>query len=258
MGSPLPLLVLAGVLGLAIGSFLNVVIYRVPRNESIVTPASRCPSCDATLKPWHNVPVVSWLALRGKCAFCGTQISARYPLVEAGTAVLFIAMTLRFGLHLELPAYLFLVAVGLTLALIDVDMQRLPNAIVLPSYVVAVSLLMPAGAVNGDWRSAVRALAGMAALAAIYFALSIVYPHGLDGGDVKVAGFVGLYLGWISWSAVLVGAIGALVIGAVGGSVLSLLPAGRAERSGRAGRDGATLAFAPCLVASAVLTLFIA
>jgi leader peptidase (prepilin peptidase) / N-methyltransferase len=248
MSTPWPIVALIGLLGLVIGSFLNVVIYRVPRDQSVVSPASRCPSCDTALKPWHNVPVLSWLALRGRCAFCKNEISTRYPLVEAGTATLFSAITLRFGLHIDLPAYLFLAAVGVTLALIDFDMKRLPDRIVLPSYIVAVLLLMPAGAVSGDWRSAVRALAGMGALAAIYFALAFAYPRGLDLGDVKVAGLLGLYLGWVSWSAVLIGAVGGLVIGALGGSSFPI---------NRSGKDGSTIAFAPSLIAAAVLALFI-
>ncbi|MGH8963151.1 MAG: prepilin peptidase [Jatrophihabitantaceae bacterium] len=220
MAPPLLFVALVGVLGLAVGSFLNVVIYRVPKQQSVIVPASRCPSCETALRPWHNVPVLSWLALRGRCAFCADSISARYPLVEAGTAVLFVAMMLRFGMHVELPAYLFLVAVGLTLAMIDVDAQRLPNAIVLPSYVVAVSLLMPAGAVYGDWTSAVRALMAMAAMWLMYLVITLAFP-GSGFGNVKLAGLLGIYLGWLSWPTVAVGAFGGLLIAAVAGIFLA-------------------------------------
>ena len=102
----------AGVLGLLIGSFLNVVIYRVPRHESLLFPSSHCPDCDSPIKARHNVPVFGWLVLRGKCASCRVPISARYPLVELGTGVLFAAMTLRLGVSAYLPAYLFLAAIG--------------------------------------------------------------------------------------------------------------------------------------------------
>ena len=136
MNTPWPVLVLIGLLGLMIGSFLNVVIYRVPRRESLMFPASRCTSCETPIKPQHNVPVLSWLALRGQCATCRVAISWRYPLVEAATAALFVAITLRFGLSLQLPAYLYLGAVGITLLMIGVDLRQLPNSIVLPSYVV--------------------------------------------------------------------------------------------------------------------------
>ena len=110
-------LVLAGILGLAVGSFLNVVIHRVPRSLSVVRPPSACPTCSMTLRPWHNVPVLSWLVLRGRCAGCDTGISARYPVVEALTGVLFVLVTLRFGVTPALPAYLYL-AVPPVLAII--------------------------------------------------------------------------------------------------------------------------------------------
>ncbi len=133
------LIVFTGLLGLLIGSFLNVVAYRVPRGESLVTPASHCPSCEHPIRPWHNVPVLGWLLLRGRCADCGTRISPRYPLVELGTGVAFAAVAARL-LQLDLgsavPAYLYFTAVGIALALIDLDCRRLPNALVLPSYPV--------------------------------------------------------------------------------------------------------------------------
>lgn len=221
-GEPVwPLAVIVGILGLAVGSFLNVVIYRVPREESIMYPASHCPTCGTAIKARHNVPVLAWLMLRGRCAECREHISLRYPLVEAGTATLFVAITLRFGLSVQLPAYLYLAAVGIVLAMIDFDMNRLPDTIVLPSYVVALLLLMPAGAVTADWTRSARALAGMAALLGMYFALTIAYPRLTSLGDVKVAGLVGLYLGWLSWSAIMIGALLSFVIAAGGGSAMA-------------------------------------
>src|SRR5689334_5346527 len=105
-----PLLSVVAVLGLAVGSFPNVGMYRVPRGESVVRPGSHCPSCQTAIRPWHNVPVFSWLVLRGRCATCKTRISVRYPLVELGTAALFVAVTARLGLSAALPAYLYLAA----------------------------------------------------------------------------------------------------------------------------------------------------
>jgi len=247
--TPLPLIGLIGVFGLVIGSFLNVVIYRVPREESLVSPGSHCPSCDVPIKARHNVPVLSWLVLRGRCASCKTRISPRYPLVEAGTAALFVAITVHFGLSAQLPAYLYLAAVGITLLMIDVDLRQLPNSIVLPSYVVGVLLLMPAGAVDGDWSQAVRALAGMAALWAIYFALAIAYPLGMSFGDANLAGLLGLYLGWLSWGALLIGGFGAFLIGGVGGA--TLLATGRTDRK-------SAIPFGACLILAAALALFLA
>src|ERR1700712_4336651 len=126
--------VLCAVVGLAIGSFLNVVIWRVPRGESVVRPGSHCPSCDHPVRPYDDIPVVSWLLLRGRCRDCGEPISARYPLVEAGTSALFVVIAVHFGFSWALPAYLYLAAIGVALAMIDIDVHRLPNKIVLPSY----------------------------------------------------------------------------------------------------------------------------
>src|SRR5437763_8469616 len=125
------LVVAAAVLGLLVGSFLNVVIHRVPRGESVVRPPSRCPDCGQGIRARHNVPVFGWLVLRGRCAGCGGRISVRYPLVELGTGVLFALLALRFAPP-DLPAFLYFGAIGIALALIDLDCRRLPNAIVLP------------------------------------------------------------------------------------------------------------------------------
>jgi leader peptidase (prepilin peptidase)/N-methyltransferase len=118
------------VLGLVVGSFLNVVVWRVPRGESVVSPPSHCPGCDTPLTPLENVPVVSWVALRGRCRTCGTHISARYPVVELACAGLWTAMALRFGATWELPAYLVLSGALLALSMIDLETFLLPNKIV--------------------------------------------------------------------------------------------------------------------------------
>src|SRR5277367_6089083 len=113
---------LSGILGLLVGSFLNVVVYRVPAGQSIVRPSSHCPNCGNPIRNRHNVPVLSWLALRGKCADCSKSISARYPIVEALTGALFVVVTIRLAnLHIvaALPAYLYFAAAGLALAAID-------------------------------------------------------------------------------------------------------------------------------------------
>jgi leader peptidase (prepilin peptidase)/N-methyltransferase len=240
---------LSALLGLIIGSFLNVVIYRVPREESLIAPASHCPNCQTAIKPWHNVPVLSWMALRGRCATCQVGISIRYPLVEAGTSLLFLAITVRFGLTLELPAYLYFAAIAVTLAMIDADVQRLPDAIVLPSYVVAVLMLMPAGAAETTWWSALRGLLAMGALLFVYTGLSFAYPGGMGFGDVKLAGLLGLYLGWVSWSSVLVGIFVGFLLGATVG--IGLLLSRRASRK-------TAIPFGPYMLAGAMVALFIA
>ena len=249
MSAPIPFVAVLGVLGLAVGSFLNVVVYRVPRQESLLAPGSHCPSCDTPIKARHNVPIVSWLVLGGRCHACRGPISVRYPLVEAGTGVLFAAVTMRFGITAQLPAYLYLAAVGLALALIDFDVRRLPDAIVLPSYVVSLLLLLPAGAAAEDGSVAVRSLAGMFALLVLFFALAAAYPSGLTFGDVKLAGLVGLYLGWLSWSALFLTAVGSLLIAAVCG--ITAVATRNASRY-------VVVPLAPCLIGAGVLSLFLA
>jgi leader peptidase (prepilin peptidase)/N-methyltransferase len=225
-------LVLAvAILGLLIGSFLNVVIWRVPRGESIVSPPSACPRCGHMIRPRDNVPVVSWIVLRGRCRDCREPISVRYPLVEAGTGVVFGLTAWWTGATWALPAYLYLAGIAVALALIDLDTKRLPNAIVLPSYPVAIALLALASWSPGgtsDWQPLVRALLGCAALFAVYFVLMVVYPSGMGFGDVKLAGVVGLYLGWTGWDAVAVGWFAAFVLG--GGYAIGLLATRRASR----------------------------
>lgn len=128
------LTLLAGAFGLLVGSFLNVVVHRVPRGASVVKPRSACPACGAVIRPRDNVPVLSWLLLRARCRDCGAPISARYPLVEGLTAVLFVGVVLRFSPERpwSIPAFCYLAAIGVALALIDLEHHRLPDAIVLP------------------------------------------------------------------------------------------------------------------------------
>jgi leader peptidase (prepilin peptidase)/N-methyltransferase len=239
----------AGVLGLLVGSFLNVVIHRVPRDESLIRPGSQCPACQAPVRAWQNVPVLSWLVLRGRCAGCAAPISVRYPLVEAGTAVLFLAVTAHFGLVPELPAYLYLAAVAVALAVIDLDVHRLPNAIVLPSYAVALALLLAAAVPDSDWGAIARGLAAMALLWSGYRFLAWAKPGGMGGGDVKLAGLLGLYLGYLSLAAVAVGTfLGFLIGGTVG---VALLASGRATRRTH-------VPFGPAMLAGALVAVFAA
>jgi leader peptidase (prepilin peptidase)/N-methyltransferase len=244
-----PVLILAGVPGLAMGSFLNVVIHRVPRGESVIRPGSHCPSCRVPVRTRHNVPVLGWLALRGRCAGCGTRISVRYPLVELGTGGLFAALTVHFGVSLTLPPFLYLAAVAIVLSMIDIDVRRLPNRIVLPSYLVGGVLLATASLARHDPWPLARGLAGMAALFVCYYALAAGYPGGMGFGDVKLAGLLGLYLGFLGWSWVLVGAFAGFLLGGVAGVGLML--------AGRAGRRTA-LPFGPYMLAGALLAVFVA
>ncbi len=246
------LLALIALLGLAIGSFLNVVIYRVPRGDSLITPASHCPSCNAPIRNQHNIPVLGWLMLRGRCADCGALISVRYPLVEFATALLFVAVTLRLshlGLLTALPAYLYFAAIGIALALIDLDCKRLPNAIVYPSYPVIAVLLTFAAAWHHDWGALERAAIGAAALFAFYFLLAFAYPAGMGFGDVKLAGILGGVLAYLSWSALMIGAFSGFLLGAVAG--VAVLATGRGNRK-------SALPFGPFMIAGALIAIFAA
>ncbi len=238
---------LAAVFGLLIGSFLNVVVWRVPRGESINHPASHCPRCEAPIKPYDNVPVISWLLLGGRCRSCQAAISVRYPLVELATAVLFALMAVRFGTHAVLPAYLYLAAIGVALSLIDLDVKRLPDVIVLPSYAVGALLLGVAAATGHDASRALRAVIGMAAYYGLFAVLRIAYPKGMGFGDVKLAGVLGLYLGWLGYGVLFVGYLaGALLGGVVGIALLASKRAGRKTR----------VPYGPFMVAGALLAVF--
>jgi leader peptidase (prepilin peptidase)/N-methyltransferase len=242
------LIAFCALLGLAVGSFLNVVVHRVPRGESIVRPASACPACGDPIRPRDNVPVLGWLLLRGRCRDCREPISARYPLVEASTAVLFAVMAARFGYEHVLPAYLYLAAVCLALALIDIDVQRLPDVLTLPSYAV-MGVFLTVAALAGDEADALlRALVGALALGAFYFVIWLVYPAGMGFGDVKLAPVLGAALAWIGYGALAVGAFLGFVYGGVFGAGLILFKdAGRKTK----------VPFGPFMIAGAFTAIFV-
>ena len=177
-------------MGAVIGSFLNVVIHRLPRHESLVSPPSRCPQCETPVKPYDNVPVVSWLVLRGRCRHCGAPISPRYPVVELLTALVFAAVVLVRGFDDDLVLELPFVAALIALAGIDLDHRLLPNRIVYPmaAYGVVATLLVDRG-------DLVEHLAAGAGAFAFLLAAALAYPRGMGMGDVKLAGAMGLYLG---------------------------------------------------------------
>jgi len=240
------LIVAAGVLGLLVGSFLNVVIARVPAGESVVRPRSRCPGCGSEIRPRDNVPVLSWLLLRGRCRDCGRPISVRYPLVELLTAGVFALLAWAIGPHADLPAFLYLGAVGVALAAIDLDTKRLPDALTLPSYVVGGVLLAVAAVIDDAWGAYVRALVGLVALYAFYYLLMLIKSNGMGFGDVKLAGVLGLYLGWLGWGVLAAGAVLAFVLGAIVG--IALMAGGRATRRSK-------IPFGPFMLTGALLAI---
>jgi len=233
----------AGAFGTLIGSFLNVVVYRVPLGLSIVAPPSACGSCHHVIRAYDNIPLISWLMLRGRCRDCHAPISVRYPLVELAGGVAFAVVAWRFGTDvlmaptglaaaagaLALVAFLYFAAIGIALALIDLDVHRLPDAIVLPAYVVGAVLLGVSAVLAGNPGSLLTALIGMVAAFALYLGLALIRPGAMGMGDVKLAGVIGLYLGWLGVPELVVGVAAAFLVGGVVG--IGMLIARRSSRT---------------------------
>ncbi|MEZ5119601.1 MAG: prepilin peptidase [Candidatus Nanopelagicales bacterium] len=234
------------VFGLIIGSFLNVVIWRVPRGESLNHPGSHCPRCGNSIRPWDNIPVVSWVILRGRCRDCHEAISVRYPLVELVTGAAFAVTGWLVGPSLLLLPMLWFVAACIALAMIDIDVRKLPNAIVLTSWLVVGGGMLLTAAVDGLWGDLGRAILAGGVMGACYLLLAVLFPAGMGMGDVKLAVLLGLALGWFGWQQVLVGFFGGFVLGAVWGLLLMAFRG--------AGRKTA-LAFGPFMIAGAAVAL---
>jgi leader peptidase (prepilin peptidase)/N-methyltransferase len=209
--------VVCGIFGLAVGSFLNVVIHRVPAKESVVAPRSRCPRCGTELAARDNIPVVSWLLLRGKCRTCSEPISGRYPLVELFTAAVFAAAGIRFSDSWALPAYLVFFASLIAISFIDLEHYIVPNRIVYPTLFASIPLLAAAALADGDpdriWHAAIGSFAAWFALLVVHF----IQPKGMGFGDVRLSALLGMYLGWIDLELVLLGMLLGFILGAVVG-----------------------------------------
>ena len=200
---------LTAIFGAVIGSFLNVVAYRLPRSKSLVTPGSQCPGCDTPIKLYDNVPVLGWLLLRGRCRTCRTAISPRYPAVEALTAALAVAVILVEQSTVDKVLGLVLVGILVPIALIDLDHQIIPNKITAPAAVLAVAIglaLDPSGVPE-------QLIAGAGA-AAFLLVFVFAYPRGMGMGDVKLAGVLGLFLGREVGVAIFVAVVAGTLMGA--------------------------------------------
>ncbi|HEY0511182.1 MAG TPA: prepilin peptidase [Thermoanaerobaculia bacterium] len=216
--------VYAAVLGLIVGSYLNVVIYRLPRGISTVLPRSRCPQCGTAIRALDNVPVLSFLLLGGRCRSCGARISWRYPAVEAATALLFLACFLRFGISLQAPVAALFAALMLALAMIDFDHMLLPDALTWPGIALGI-LLQPfvpwARLWDGPWGAVAGgvfgALLGAGLLLGVWGAWYLLrHEEGMGLGDVKMLAAIGAFLGWK-------GVLVSLFLGALSGAVVGLL-----------------------------------
>jgi leader peptidase (prepilin peptidase)/N-methyltransferase len=224
--SPLVAAVVAGLFGLVFGSFANVVIHRVPRRQSLVRPGSACPSCGAPIAAHDNLPVLSWLVLRGRCRSCQAPIPLRYPAVELTMGVLWFVVALRLvgdGLAWAVPAYLALAFVCVVLTVIDATTRLLPNRITLPALPIVAGLLVVASLGEHEPGRLVRAAVAGAAVWLVFLALYLIYPAGMGYGDVKFVPTLGVALGWLSWKALVVGMFSAFLLGGltgVGGMLL--------------------------------------
>lgn len=232
-------------LGLMLGSFANVVIHRVPKAMSVVRPGSACPECGAQIRAWDNVPVLSWVLLRGRCRSCRTPITVRYPLVELGIAAAFATMAWRFT-RIDEAAFAALGSwVLIVLAVIDLDTRRVPTVIVNPATAAALVWVGAMGAVRHDLGSAAAAVVSSAGSFGLLFAIAFVQPKGMGFGDVRLARFIGLLTGWFGWQWAVVALMGGFVFGGLAGIVL--LAAGRSRKT--------ALPFAPMLCAGALVAL---
>ena len=238
----------AGLFGLLIGSFLNVVIWRVPRKESVVSPPSHCPGCGKEIAPYDNIPVLSWLVLRGRCRHCRTRISIRYPLVELACGVLFAALGARFAHSWALFAFLVLGGALLAISLIDLEHYIIPNRIVYPVGFMAIPLLALGAGLDGHWWWFARALIGACGAFAALFVIHIASPRGMGFGDVRLSFLLGVFLGWISWWHVFFGLFAGFLYGAVIG--VAMIAAGRHKR-------GKHIPFGPFLAAGAMTFILV-
>lgn len=241
-------------LGAAIGSFINVVVYRLPAGLSVVKPRSRCPHCLHTLGNQENVPVLGWLWLRGRCRHCKSPISIRYPLVEAATGILFLLIFWTFDLSIQTLGYWLFISWLLALSLIDLDTMTLPNPLTKSGLIIGlvfqlfVGFVMQSGWVGATWQvmsGMIGAVLGIWLFDAIAFVGSIMLGQAaMGGGDAKLAAMLGAWLGWkyLLLTSFLACAVGAFV----GGGAIALKIRDRQQ----------PMPFGPFLALAAVITLF--
>ncbi|MDA8168937.1 MAG: prepilin peptidase [Nitrospiraceae bacterium] len=243
----LPLYVFSAVLGLVTGSFANVCIYRLPREKSVVTPPSSCPSCGKQIKPWDNIPLLSYLFLRGRCRACGQPISPRYPLVEALNGLLYFLVAYRYGLT---PATLFYFVFATALVIItfiDLDFQIIPDEITLPGILLGILgawLILPDPFRLLGGMGLKTSLIGAATGFGLYYIIAVASRGGMGGGDIKMMAMVGAVLGW---KGVLLTTFAGSLLGSAVGLYLMI-----AKGKGRKTK----IPFGPFLALGALISLF--
>lgn len=232
--------------GLVFGSFLTVLIHRVPAGESVLRPRSRCPSCGTPLRSVDNIPLVSWLALRGRCHACGARIPAVYPLTELATGALFVAVALRYEDWWVAAMLAAFTGILTALAVIDIRTKKLPNRILYPSIVATAAYLVVAR-LAGASVDLLDAGIGFLAYGGGLLIVALIAPRGMGMGDVKLVAFIGLVLGAVALESVPVAAGLGILFGGVGAIVALVRGAGRKH----------ALPFGPFLAAGAIVAVFV-
>jgi leader peptidase (prepilin peptidase)/N-methyltransferase len=243
------------IFGLIVGSFVNVCIYRLPRNISIIRPSSACPSCNTPIKPWDNIPILSYILLKGKCRKCGESISLRYPIVELLNGLFYIAVLNYFGLGWHLPFLFAFVSAMIVITFIDFDFQIIPDAITLPGIVIGVisaSFILPdpfhyTSLLNRGIEGIVgfkNSLIGFLLGGGLYYLIAVLSRGGMGGGDIKMMAMVGAFIGWKA--VLLTTFIGSLVGSIVGIFLMVFKGKGRKTK----------IPFGPFLALGAIITLF--
>ncbi|MCL6471951.1 MAG: prepilin peptidase [Firmicutes bacterium] len=241
------------IFGLVVGSFLNVCAYRIPKGESIAYPPSHCPTCGSQIKPWDNIPLLSYIILRGKCRSCGQKISLRYPVVELLTGILWVSIYWQYGVSNRMVLGIFFVTVLIVLSVIDFNIRLIPDKILLPSMLVSFAFLIlcPLKIASLPVIAGIRplwAIAGFFAGGGSLYLIAALAPlifkkQAMGGGDIKLAAFMGLYLGGYVFVALFIGFFLGALIG------IALIVLGK-----RSMQD--MIPFGPFLAAGAILTIF--
>lgn len=241
------------IFGLIVGSFLNVCIYRLPRNMSIIRPSSACPSCNTPIKPWDNIPVLSYIFLRGKCRKCGERISIRYPLIELLNGFFYLAVFQFFGMGWHLPVLFALASAMIVITFIDLDFQVIPDVITLPGIIIGLfsaSFLLPdpfslqSSALSLPVVGFKNSIIGLLLGGGLFYLIVVLSRGGMGGGDIKMMAMVGAFMGWKA--VFLTTFIGSLTGSIVGISLMVFKGKGRKTK----------IPFGPFLALGSVITLF--
>ncbi len=235
------------IFGSVVGSFLNVCIYRIPRNMSIIFPSSKCTSCNNPIEPWNNIPILSYLFLRGRCKYCNERISLRYPLVEALNAFLYVVIIWRFGLEWNSAIYCILVSALIVITFIDLDFLIIPDRITLtgiPIGLIAGSFLLPDPFLRASMLGYKSSIAGFAVGGGLFYLVAVLSRGGMGGGDIKMMAMVGALMGWKSiFLITFLASFAGTIIG-----LLLMILKGKGRKS--------KIPFGPFLALGTVITIF--